>query len=449
MPRMGDTPDTIRRRPPRRNRARGGFTLVELLVAMTIFITVMSSVMFLFSAAIRISKQGFQSQDAFEIARGAMDILERDLSRSFTSRDHGDVFNFYGTPIGFTFIGMITADESSTPNLARVTYVIHRSAEAQILEAVPFDDEADTRRDTFALLRLIETGAEDLESFQVDWDNISGDPQWNLVDPPSGMTTLRDLIGDPADPGSFPGSAVSLADSGSTCDLGDITCLQEIEKAMKRELWIRMLSGEEGLPNIWSLLDLDHDGLPDGQDPEDFVVAENILNVHYFTGLPLVDSVPLIDPDHVAVFDENQFAGFLQLIDGVVPQSIFFTYREFGTGVIDAGTAYERMGIAPIELAFWNDRRNIEYMQFREGQILNDERDNDGDLIIDEPDEANGINLGSPLDARVPTEITAKFTLFFESPYVGAPDFNRRFTMRIDLPTGYRRTFQTPVAPSP
>ena len=110
MPRMGDTPDTIRRRRPRRNRARGGFTLVELLVAMTIFITVMSSVMFLFSAAIRISKQGFQSQDAFEIARGAMDILERDLSRSFTSRDHGDVFNFYGTPIGFTFIGMITAD---------------------------------------------------------------------------------------------------------------------------------------------------------------------------------------------------------------------------------------------------------------------------------------------------------------------------------------------------
>ena len=65
----------------------------------------------------------------------------------------------------------------------------------------------------------------------------------------------------------------------------------------------------------------------------------------------------------------------------------------------------------------------------------------------EDPDEASGINLGSPLDARAPIEVAVNFTLFFPSPYAGAPDFNRKFTMRIDLPSGYRRTIETPVAP--
>ena len=428
---MRHIPGTAGRRP-RRKRARAGFSLIELLVAIVIFITVMSGVTLLFSGAIRASKQGFQNQDAFEVARGAMDIIERDLNRSFTSRDHGDVFNFYGTPIGFTFVGMVSADESSNPNLARVTYVIHQSAAWQRLEAVPFDDDDDIRRETFALLRLIEPGGEDLESFPVDWDNIGGG--WALVDPPSGVSTLQDLIQN----------EVSSAETRGTCDQGDISCFQEIERAKKRELWIRMLSGEvagvDGLPDIWPLLgpDRDEDGWPDGLDPEDFVVAENILNVDHSTGEPLVDTVPLIDSDHVAhASDPN----------GPFPESVFFTYRDFGTTLANRVGLNEGKIVVPIDFFFWNDRRNIEFMQFREGQILSDGADNDGDSYIDEADEANGINFGSPLDARAPIEITMNFTLFFPSPYAGAPDFNRKFTMRIDLPTGYRRTFDTPVAP--
>ena len=71
----------------------------------------------------------------------------------------------------------------------------------------------------------------------------------------------------------------------------------------------------------------------------------------------------------------------------------------------------------------------------------------DGFDGVDELDEAIGINLGSPLDARAPVDIMVSFTLFFESPYPGAPDFNRVFEQRIDIPSGYRRAYTTPVSP--
>ena len=68
--------------------------------------------------------------------------------------------------------------------------------------------------------------------------------------------------------------------------------------------------------------------------------------------------------------------------------------------------------------------------------------------LDDDPEEIYGVNVGSPLDSRLPLAVTVDFTLFFRSPYLGAPDFNQRFTQRIDLPTGHRRLFKT-TAPSP
>ena len=51
MPYMRYTLGTIGSQRPRHGRARGGFTLVELLVAMAIFVTVIALVMVMFNAA--------------------------------------------------------------------------------------------------------------------------------------------------------------------------------------------------------------------------------------------------------------------------------------------------------------------------------------------------------------------------------------------------------------
>jgi hypothetical protein len=103
-------------------------------------------------------------------------------------------------------------------------------------------------------------------------------------------------------------------------------------------------------------------------------------------------------------------------------------YDEFNVNTVN-----DKVG--PIAFQFWNDWRNL----------LEDGLDNDDDGTIDEEDEQYAENSGSPLDTRLPVAVTADFTLFFRSPYPGAPDFNERFVQRIDLPTAYRRTIKQSV----
>jgi len=97
-----------------------GVTLTELLVAMVIFITLTGSLGLLFAGAASSFRQGVQIMDNFEVVRGAMAVLENDLLGSFTSREHGDYYQFYGRPEGFMFVGLLQDGQ-----LGRVTYVIH------------------------------------------------------------------------------------------------------------------------------------------------------------------------------------------------------------------------------------------------------------------------------------------------------------------------------------
>jgi len=108
--------------------ARGsvrGLSLVEMLVAMAIFIVLLAGVSLLFSGAIDAVRSGYVNQEAFERARSSMTVLERDLSSAFTAREFGDYYAFYGGPRGFSFVGVI-----DTGALARVTYVAHPTADA-------------------------------------------------------------------------------------------------------------------------------------------------------------------------------------------------------------------------------------------------------------------------------------------------------------------------------
>lgn len=103
-----------------KRRPTGGFTLTELMVASAIFVILMSALATLFNAAVSTTRQGYDSIAAFDTARAATSTITRDLTVAFTSRDHGDVYNFYGRPDGFMFVGGLEGGE-----LGRVSYVFH------------------------------------------------------------------------------------------------------------------------------------------------------------------------------------------------------------------------------------------------------------------------------------------------------------------------------------
>lgn len=475
---------------------RRGFTLVELLVAIAIFVTVMASVALVFNGAVRTSKQGFQNQEAYELARGAMKVIERDLSRAFTNRNRGDVFNFYGTPIGFTYVGLIYANESSAPNMARVTYVIRHltpTLDNVAGSIANYETKDGNTIPTYQLIRYIEPGADTLDSFPVDWTQ--------QVFPDSGAPITLNTI-------------VNAAVVRSGCGTSDTACGDLIRQAARRELWILMLSGGGDL-------DLDGDGANDtsvpgawdtgawnaipsfaNRDPADYVVAESVRYLNY-------DSLditlqPWCAADQDALYDLLEASGRELDFDDIVYQNAngqtcamfvgnanappvfdgttraiyspsdgprpFFTYWDIGVREMrfdqlnpanddPLNTITSNDKVNPIAFQFWNDWRNL----LQDGidnnnnnQVLvNDGADNDGDGAVDEPlegvDEPDEALLqfedkpGSPLDTRLPIAVTIDFTLFFRSPYPGAPDFNERFTQRIDLPTAYRRTIEQRV----
>ncbi len=442
-----------------------GFTLVELLVAIAIFVTVMASVALVFNGAIRTSKQGFQNQEAYELARGAMKVIERDLNRAFTNRNRGDVFNFYGTPIGFTYVGLIAANESSAPNMARVTYVIYHDPTFANMNAAydeyTYDSHDGAEVPTYQLIRFVEPGADTLDSFPVPWEVG--------IDTDTGQITLQQIVDERVAAANCP----------------DEACEELVEQAAKREIWIKMLAGGQEpdpndpvsprVPNAWTELPFFYDR-PDPLNPGDYVVGENIRflslddapvcradieTLHEDLeeqGRPIdFDDIEFTDGTSACVrfvnasidapvlydTDNLQFSrAIFSTADGPRP---FFTYWDIGvrenrqfidpnTGNLvedldNINTADDQ--VRQIAFQFWNDWRNM----------VADGLDNDKDGTIDEADEQYADAAGSPLDTRLPIAVTIDFTLFFRSPYPGAPDFNERFTQRIDLPTAYRRTF--------
>lgn len=101
-------------------RRQGGFTLTELLVATAIFTILMSALVTLFSSAVSSARQGYANIDAFETGRVGMTTINRDLTGAFASREFGEVYNFYGQPDGFMFVGALDGGQ-----IGRVTYAFH------------------------------------------------------------------------------------------------------------------------------------------------------------------------------------------------------------------------------------------------------------------------------------------------------------------------------------
>lgn len=287
---------------------RAGFTLIELIVAVAILSVIMAAVGGLYAASITAARQSIQNIEANEAGRTAFGLIERDLNAAFTARDYGDLYQFYGTPIGFSFVGLTRAykSESSTPNLGRVTYVLHPTelAEGEAIEIVDAavtdlaivraneglsPEEQESPEDikeayviTCSLVRYYEPGRSDLETFPLDWQklrfgedtNYTGDEEYGtgyaIVD--QEFTAIE-----------------GLANVGWGAEI-----IEPLVQAKKRQFWMRLLSGAEGqnyagadrLPRWFDEPPIPGDttgyvpetGLePYDYEAGDFLVAQNIL----------------------------------------------------------------------------------------------------------------------------------------------------------------------------
>lgn len=327
-----------------RTQRNRGFTLTELLVATAIFAIIMSAIVALFVASVRAVKSAYLASDAYETSRGAFSVVERDLSTVFTMRDYGDYYQFFGTPEGMTMIGVIsrppkpgetiTAELKKRKTLGRITYVIFpvtvkyktspqtnpgdfavtdpfdlpqlntRPVPIQYLDdkgnADPTDDTIeDGLVGTVALLRFIEPGVEDLDTYPFDWNNLINDPEVGNSIKEELDASIANQYGIPQD----------------SSDPNILIRLNSVEReklaAKKRELWIRMLAGQEywipllqgfapNLPNVWADGWLDPDG--NALNPRDYVVAENIGvatpvgQVHTIPLFPMQVFGPTSDP---------------------------------------------------------------------------------------------------------------------------------------------------------
>jgi prepilin-type N-terminal cleavage/methylation domain-containing protein len=109
-----------------RHHSAPGFSLIELIVAMAIFLVLLGGLGALYSNALRTVVSGYQQQEGFEKARASLKVLERDLNMAFTSRDHGDAYDFFGAREGFAFVGLLSGGQ-----IGRVTYALHPTADSK------------------------------------------------------------------------------------------------------------------------------------------------------------------------------------------------------------------------------------------------------------------------------------------------------------------------------
>lgn len=103
------------------SRRRRGMSLVELIVAIAIFTTIMSGVVLMFTSVTNTLQRSYRTIDLYEQASNATVALERDIQTMFNNPASGEAVRFYGEPYGFVVVGV---DE--TNRLSRLTYVVHR-----------------------------------------------------------------------------------------------------------------------------------------------------------------------------------------------------------------------------------------------------------------------------------------------------------------------------------
>ena len=497
-----------------RTHKKRGFTLTELLIATAIFTILMSAIVALFVASLHAVKSAYLASDAYETSRGAFATVERDLTTVFTMRDYGDYYQFFGTPQGMTMIGLIKRPDGGT-TLGRITYVIFpvtiKDDAGDFYNTAPFDlpqlntrpvpiqfvsvndngTPADLTDDfeevtdeyvgTAALVRYVEPGIEDLDTYPFEWDALASNPEF-------GTSIAAEL-----------NTATTVANGWSDVDrrirLNSVQ--QELLAAKKREIWVRMLSGQEywipllnglapQLPDVWT------DGWLAGGapvNPRDYVVAENIGLVtfdndsHQIPLYPMQNFHPASDPIR-SLFTANDPTAALSAAAGIVEIKVYVNGRFLGTTPIAVtaatsmldfaadidlvlgvyatvntvtleGVDYATIEVGPelnsdpntvFTFAFGKDTSGILqnlglYGQFfRYGRVLATSELDVRPTWNSDLNVPSAGNVGNPLTPRLPEIVALRLPFAYERPYPTAPQFERNLEQVIDVPSAYART---------
>jgi len=202
-----------------------GFTLMELLVAMTTFSVVMGGVYAAFNDAARFWRESENDIDVFQQARVTVSVLERELRNIHQPAG----FLFYGKGSGrggqrrdsiefYTVSTPLAGDQQQVPQIMKVAYSVERSPGRQrsyelrrqewivsgplprkkdfVLSEEPVDRLVDLERSKFIVL------AEHVESleFAYFWPRDEGEQQWfrdcARGDGPPKMIQIKMIITD-------------------------------------------------------------------------------------------------------------------------------------------------------------------------------------------------------------------------------------------------------------
>jgi len=127
--------------------------MVELLVALAVFATVMSGISVVFISSMRAWRTGRENRSVFQMARAASQFMQRDITSAFGSVDRDEVKTLVGTRKWLTFVGITENPVTRVKLSSEVTYDVPHSDVSRITYRLIPDPEVG---DQFLLVRLVE-----------------------------------------------------------------------------------------------------------------------------------------------------------------------------------------------------------------------------------------------------------------------------------------------------
>jgi len=476
-------------------KSRHGFTLLELLVSMAIFVAVIGSVLTIFTSVTNTVRRSYRTMDVYENAQAVFAVIERDVRRSFSYSNNPDGFKFYGEPYGFSMVGI-----SSDNELGRLSYVVHPDTSrmdptsergeqitlfrpwsylAQPNPAAPgYYDlgayynltgdyiELEVEIIYGLLLRVYEDGISNLNNFpwinRVLEDERLKEPVLASHMPQSRIETL---LNDASSASSQEFPLLSrylwaLIDSMDQLTVGIPAATQRlIEQSEKNHYWIQLLQGP-GIPSVpWDLCNLwwsenvdrfwyDHkkpSGLkfPNEEKDEnrrflwDYVVARDFVMMSFLLDPATGQRIITEDGQFVPVAGPNPYlfnsAADYRYFDPILKYAV----EERGKRKTTFNTLYD------LDFPMAQAQGAGAYQVLSSLIIGNEVQSNPQAMnhaLSVMMEDRQFYDLGSPLQPRSPVSLDLCFWVVDESSAQGGPLDIHRFSQTIFLHTGYKRS---------
>ncbi|MBI2432096.1 MAG: hypothetical protein HYV26_04430 [Candidatus Hydrogenedentes bacterium] len=450
-------------------------------MGIAIFLTIMTGVAALFASSVDAMRTGYRSMEAFEVGRSTLGILEQDLKNAFTARELGQYYQFYGTPFGFMFVG-----SNENGQLTRITYAVHSAAGGQqfnttfaevrgtlrdrlikqgmdlgfdaatanaiVLSWFPGDgtevQEAPALVTTGGLVRFAQTGMSDLEVLQLPdgvswpgidllnpvndrWDNTEGRNRNLYIQVLSALNPDAANLNDGRDIRVLMDNIIGSGDPLTALGPETIGTLVE---ARIRELWLRMVAGQQDLPDLWTGM---------GRDPRDYVVADSI-----------VTSAQPKDPVTGALLTWPD-------ADGTPANALYASgYFYYSNSVQEYSTYFNALQNIepPRSLQAINNAQGlgmIGYKEYMQAVAVASNPENVLQAFDRTLTESVGgtrlasDTLGSPLLPQLPNIVRPGFWIMKPATRPGGADFRRWFGQGIDVPSALNRSIEASLIANP